>query len=240
MHCLLVVVFTTCTIIGADSEPTNATTHSRLPNVLIIGDSISIGYTPYVEAVLEGKAVVVHNEGNAAHSGNGLVKLDAWLGDTEWDVIHFNHGLHDLKYVDDSGKNVESKELGHIQVPLDQYEKNLDAIVTRLKQTRAKLIFATTTPFPDKPSGPLREVADCERYNAVALAVMKRHKIPVNDLYAFALPRLAELQRPNNVHFTDEGSEVLGGEVARRIESALATASRQTRPKHESIRGPGK
>ena len=53
----------------------------ELPNVLIIGDSISIGYTPFVKEALEGKANVVHNEGNAQHTGTGLIKLEEWLGD---------------------------------------------------------------------------------------------------------------------------------------------------------------
>ncbi|GMV99362.1 MAG: hypothetical protein AMXMBFR84_05010 [Candidatus Hydrogenedentota bacterium] len=194
------------------------------PNVLIIGDSISIGYMKPLESLLQGKAVVVHNPGNAAHSGKGLENIEAWLGDTQWDVIHFNHGLHDLKYVDDAGKNVASKELGHIQIPLEQYAKNLEAIVDRLKKTGAKLIFATTTPFPEKPDGPLREVADVTRYNEAALEIMKRHEVAIDDLYTFALPRLTEIQIPKNVHFTEEGSKVLAQEVARHIEAALGIA----------------
>jgi len=67
-----------------------------LPKVLIIGDSISIGYTPPLTEMLRGKAEVVHNPGNATHSAYGLKNLDAWLGDAKWDVIQFNHGLHDL------------------------------------------------------------------------------------------------------------------------------------------------
>jgi hypothetical protein len=65
-------------------------TQAALPNVLIIGDSISIGYFPVVKELLEGKAVVVHNPGNAQHTRFGLEKLDEWLGQTKWDVIHFN------------------------------------------------------------------------------------------------------------------------------------------------------
>jgi len=192
-----------------------------LPNVLIIGDSISIGYTQPLTEMLKGKANVVHNPGNAQHSGYGLAHLEEWLGETHWDVVHFNHGLHDLKYVDANGKNTRSKEEGHIQVPLDRYRRNMEAIVLRLKKTGAKPIFATTTPFPDKPDGPLREADQVERYNAVALEIMKENDVALNDLCAFALPRLKELQRPNNVHFTPEGSEVLAREVARHVLQAL-------------------
>lgn len=193
----------------------------ELPKVLIIGDSISIGYTKPLQEMLEGKAVVTHNPGNAQHSGFGLENLEKWLGDTKWDVIHFNHGLHDLKYVDDEGKNTRSKETGHIQIDLKKYEKNMEKIVLRLKKTGAKLIFATTTPYPDNPEGPLREAGQAKRYNEAALRLMKKHRIPVNDLYSFALPRLKKLQRPNNVHFTEEGSKALAKEVAKHISKVI-------------------
>ena len=195
---------------------------SDLPNVLIIGDSISMGYNKPVTERLQGKANVIHNPGNAQHSAYGLANLDAWLGDTTWDVIHFNHGLHDLKYVNDQGKNTTSKEDGHIQIPLDQYEKNMEAIVVRLKQTGARLIFATTTPFPKRVSGPLRETLDAARYNLAALNVMKRHGVRVNDLYDLVQRCPDALLQPRNVHFTKEGSRFLAEAVAREVLEAMA------------------
>lgn len=199
----------------------NRTGAEGLPKVLIIGDSISIGYMEPLVEILKGKAEVVHNPGNAAHTGRGLENLDAWLGDTKWNVIHFNHGLHDLKYVDAEGKNATSEETGQIQIPVDHYEKNLEAIVERLEQTGAKLIFATTTPFPNGVGGPLRKLEDLALYNEAALRVMKKHGVAIDDLYTFALPRLMEIQRPNNVHFTPEGSAELAKEVARHIRESL-------------------
>ena len=71
---------------------------SGLPKALIIGDSISNGYTPPLQEIMKDKAVVLHHPGNAAHTANGVAKLDEWLGDTQWDVSHFNFGLHDRKY----------------------------------------------------------------------------------------------------------------------------------------------
>ena len=97
----------------------------------------------------------------------------------------------------------------------------MEAIVIRLRKSGAKLIFATTTPFPDKPDGPLREADQPEKYNAVALRIMKKHGIIVNDLYSFTLPRLKELQIPNNVHFTPAGAHTLAEEVAMHILSAI-------------------
>jgi acyl-CoA thioesterase-1 len=199
-----------------------------LPKVLVIGDSISIGYMEPLKKILADEAIVEHNPGNAAHTGRGRENLDAWLGDTKWDVIHFNHGLHDLKYVDPEGKNTDSEEKGHLQIPVEKYEENLEAIVQRLKKTGAKLIFATTTPFPEKVEGPLRKIEDLNRYNEAALRVMKKHGVAIDDLHAFALPRLAEFQRPHNVHFTPEGSAELAKEVARYIRESLAVRGVET------------
>ena len=191
---------------------------TALPQVLIIGDSISIGYFRPVKELLAGKAIVQHNQGNAQHTANGLARLAEWLGDTKWDVIHFNHGLHDLKYVDEQGRNT-SVEKGRQQIPIEQYEKNLEKLVTELKKTGAKLIFATTTPVPDGTG--IRVKGDAQRYNVAAERVMDRHGVPVTDLYSFALSHLAEIQRPQNVHFTAEGSRLLAEEVAYNILRAL-------------------
>src|ERR1700704_5759020 len=96
-----------------------------LARVLLIGDSISIGYTATVRKELAGKANVHRIPENGADTANGLKKIDEWLGDGRWDVIHFNWGLHDLKVTPDGGR----------QVPLGTYEKNLEALVARLKKT---------------------------------------------------------------------------------------------------------
>jgi lysophospholipase L1-like esterase len=187
-------------------------------NVLIIGDSISIGYFRPVQEFLAGRAVVEHNPGNAAHSANGLTRLDEWLGDTEWDLIHFNHGLHDLKYIDEKGKNALA-EKGKQQIPIEQYERNLDEMVTRLKKTGAKLIFANTTPVPDGTK--IRVEGDARIYNVAAERVMNKHGIPINDLYSFSMARLDKIQRPANVHFFPEGSRLLGKQVVKMIVEVL-------------------
>jgi hypothetical protein len=46
---------------------------------------------------------------------------------------------------------------------------------------------------------------------------MEAHSIPVDDLYQFAKPQLGRIQLPKNVHYSPEGSKVLGAEVARSI-----------------------
>ncbi|MFN7933997.1 MAG: alpha/beta hydrolase-fold protein [Bryobacteraceae bacterium] len=182
-----------------------------LPRVLLIGDSISIGYTLPVREMLKGKVNVLRPPTNAAHTGNGVANIDKWLGTGKWDVIHVNFGLHDLKIMED----------GKHQIALDVYRENLDKIALRLKQTGAKLIYATTTPVPEGKLNPPRNPGDVVRYNEVAVEVMKKHGFAIDDLYAAVLPKLSTLQRPVNVHFTDEGSKFLAGKVVASILAAL-------------------
>ena len=183
----------------------------KLPRVLLIGDSISIGYTLPVRELLKGRANLHRIPTNGGPTITGLEKLKSWLGDGKWDVIHFNWGLHDLKFMD-SGKQ---------QVPLADYEKNLRELVKQLKATGAKLIWCATTPVPDADMKPPRKNADVIAYNAVAKKIMTENGIAIDDLYAFALPKLSAIQRPANVHFTDEGSKVLAKQVVASIEAAL-------------------
>ena len=183
-----------------------------LPRVLLIGDSISIGYTVPVRDLLKGKANVHRIPENGGPTTNGTAKLAKWIGTSKWNVIHFNWGLHDLKFMDN----------GKAQVSLTDYEKNLRELVKQLKATNAKLIWCATTPVPDAKLTPPRKDSDVQAYNAVAKKVMEESKVPINDLYAHTLPKLAEVQRPANVHFTTSGSEFLAKRVAKSIEEALA------------------
>ncbi|MCU1239179.1 MAG: lipolytic protein family [Candidatus Solibacter sp.] len=186
-----------------------------LPRVLLIGDSISMGYTLPVRALLAGKANVLRVMDNAGETGRGLKNLDTWLGDKKWDVIHFNFGLHDLKYLDEAGKYV-TPDKGKQVTLLPQYEMNLRQLVERLKKTGATLIWASTTPVPDASSGRVKD--DELAYNEVALKVMKDAGVDVDDLHGVA----TETQLPHNVHFTKEGYQALARSVASSIERALA------------------
>lgn len=189
-----------------------------LPRVLLIGDSISIGYTPAVRELLRGKVNLHRPPTNCGPTTRGVAEIENWLGNGPWDVIHFNWGLHDIAYMTADGERVDPPQ-GQHQVPADQYEQNLNTLVQRLKQTDAKLLWCATTPVPEGAS--FRKVGDEVEYNAIAQKVMRAHGIPTNDLYAHALKRLDEIQLPANVHFSKRGSAILAESVARYILDAL-------------------
>ncbi len=199
----------------------------ELPNVLILGDSISIAYTLKVREHLKSRANVFR-----PHIGNGekaencqgttlaLQKIDDWLAGQKWDVIHFNWGLHDLKHVRaETGRNSNSFDDPQQASP-ETYKENLTALVGKLKATGAKLIFATTTPYPDGVK-PARLPANAKVYNDIAVKIMSANGIEVNDLYALCEGQLDKLQHPKNVHFNRAGQELQGKAVAAAIDAVL-------------------
>ena len=195
----------TALLMGAIALPLQA---DDKPAVLIIGDSISIGYTKQTVDLLKDVAAVSRISGNAENTRTGLKKIDEWLGDTKWKVIHFNWGLWDL---------VE----GGTAVPIKEYGENMEKLVERLKKTGAVLIFATTTPVPEV-NGRKRKDSDVQAYNKVAVELMKKHGVEIDDLYSAALPNLAKWQKKDDVHFQAVGSEGLAKEVAASIRKELA------------------
>ena len=194
-----------------------------LPRVLLIGDSISIGYTLPLRAALEGIANVHRPPENCAHTWKGLDSLDQWLGEGEWDLVHFNWGLHDLKYVNAKGGLALPPEGTQVST-LEEYEANLGKLVVRLKATGAKLIWRPTTPVPEGAAGRVPE--DLPRYNAAARRVVDRHGIEIDDMNAFISAAQIPHVRPDNVHFSKESSARLAASSADVIRSALSARSR--------------
>ena len=198
-----------------------------LPRVLLIGDSISIGYTLSVRAALKGVANVHRIPTNGGPKSKGLENIEAWLGTSKWDVIHFNWGLHDLCYRHPESKTQgkRDKVKGSVTHPVEDYAGNLEKLVVRMKKTGARLVFATTTPVPEGEAG--RKVGDDLRYNKAAGAVMSKHGVAVNDLHAVMAGRMDQFgTRPGNVHFKPEGSALLAQQVAKAVKEALGASLR--------------
>ena len=143
---------------------------------------------------------------------------DHW--DFSWDVIHFNVGLHDLKYVE-GGKLDKGK--GEQVSTMAEYGENLRRSIAYFQRIApdATLIFATTTPVPSGEPG--RHVIDAIRYNRVALNALKDYpEIVVNDLYNLTLPNQPQWwTKPGNVHFNATGYTTQGKQVAQFVRAAI-------------------
>lgn len=213
-HILLILVLTITSLYSNEKS-------EHLPKVLIIGDSISIGYTPIVKKELENKAIVTRHKGNAGPTIRAMKNIDQWLGDTKWDIIHFNWGLWDM-YGWEYDKDDRSPEM---------YKMRLEKLVSRLKKSKAKLIWGTTTPVCPAPEKTMEKrfhkkviiSKENERaYLEAAEAVMKKHEIQINDLYNFINPDLKTYAiAPNDVHYTKDGYKKIGKRVADEINKVI-------------------
>ncbi len=183
---------------------------STLPRVLLLGDSIRLGYAPLVAKRLEGLAEVVSPPENGGDTRTTLKLLDRWLEDARPTIIHFNCGLHDLK----RGKG------GEFQVAPEDYEKNLAAIAGRIRKATPYVLFATTTPIHDARHA-ARKAAfdrfdrDVAAYNARAVKAMLGIGIPVDDLYRIVQDGdPAAMLGADGTHTTTAGNERLADAVA--------------------------
>jgi hypothetical protein len=202
-----------------------------LPRVLILGDSISIGYTPYVTQLLAGKADVTRPSVNCQYTAYGLSHLNQWLalGTGQWDVIHFNWGIWDthlmLNSAIVSAENeypVQANEQygfvstdgAKIRCSPAQYRDNLSQILDRLEQTGARLIFATTTPWPGRRT---ENQFLIDTYNEVATELMTERGVAIDDLNQLVATSGASWYLPDGVHYTDAGYQELAKQVGASI-----------------------
>lgn len=186
-----------------------------LPRVMLLGDTVSVGYTLPTRKLLEGKANVHRNAITTASSQLGAESVSEWLGHTKWDVIYFNFGAFDLVLEKD----------GAVAVPPDRYEANLRLIIAKLRahSPEARLIFATTTPIPtEQTRSQIKYAAEkADEYRLIAEKVMRECGVPISDLRAVVTPRLNEWQIPGNIHFREAAYEAVSTKVADQIAVAL-------------------
>jgi lysophospholipase L1-like esterase len=194
-----------------------------MPQVVLIGDSIRIGYQPHVQRLLAGEAEVWGPDTNGGHAVNVLMHLHLWAKHRQPDLVHINCGLHDLRTDHFGG--------GEPLVPLPIYAVYVERILRYLRQhTRAAVVWATTTPVIDEAARIEharwndfdRSDADVIAYNGVATAICARLGVPVNDLGAVVRAHgAAALQNGDGVHYTDDGSRILGEAVAAAVRAHL-------------------
>ena len=173
---------------------------NALPRVLILGDQIYHQPASELRKEFKDKAEV-HcprtEPGVVWNSATALELLDQQLGEDRWDLIHFNCGLGDLIHRLPGVKSfrVIPRHAGGIRTTApEQYEKNLNALVTRLKATGAKLVWGSTTPIRHSSTNVFEKGTEIE-YNAIAAKVMARHGIPTNDMYTF-VKGLIDMNKP--------------------------------------------
>jgi lysophospholipase L1-like esterase len=179
--------------------------------VVLIGDSIRMGYQPLVTKKLEGRAEVWGPAQNSRHSLWALDHFPEWVANQKPDLVHVNFGIHDASIQTD----------GEHQVLLDQYRLCLKRFIARVKALgNARMIWATTTPlFASEEGVPMARwkkiaTAEIDRYNAAALEIVNAEGLRVNDLHEAIMKNgVAKCLAPDGCHMTAFGNEVLSDAV---------------------------
>jgi len=196
---------------------------NKLPRVLLLGDSITRAYRPEVEKRLNGRAYVAQLASSAFVSDPALLAQVAMvLDNNNFDVIHFNNGMHGWEHSE------------------QEYQQGLPVLIETIRKhaPNAKLVWASTTPLRDDStpagtgapkdsasaeSGRLMTLADVKKVsdarirarNAIAEKIMAANRIPIDDLYSLSAGHPE--QHSDNVHFNGSGVNLQADQVAQSV-----------------------
>ncbi len=182
-----------------------------MKKIVLLGDSIRMGYDKYVRKSMEGSAEVFYPSDNCKFTLYLLRFLRDWTRDgvlpADADVVHWNAGLWDV--VELHGDEP--------LVPPEVYAHSIERLHRHLSMyfPKAKLIFATSTSVEEEKYGPdlSRTNRRIEEYNAIARRVLEPLGEEIDDLYAVSLQATAE-HRSDMTHYnTDAGRRLIGGAV---------------------------
>lgn len=195
-----------------------------MKKVLLLGDSIRMGYDDYVKELLKDEYDVVYSDWDngrfAAYTlwqANQLLRLNPDI-----ELVHWNNGYWDMH-----AEAPMTEELS----PVAEYQHFLRRIIKLFRDNGVKVVFATTTPVPE--SGVAEDVtgtggliaydnAQVQRYNAAALEVMEAEKVPVNDLYTLCCQDANLYKCEDQLHLTEEGYQVCARQIADCIRREMA------------------
>ena len=186
-------------------------------HIVLVGDSIRIGYEPYIRRELAGLADLWTPGENGGNSRNVLDHLDEWVLAQRPNLLHINCGLHDVRR--DNGAPQPA-------ISLTDYEANLRTLFARLREAGIATLWATSTPINEvrhARSGPSqRREEDVIAYNRVSIRVAQEFGLPVNDLYSL-INRLGRDRylKQDGRHYVPAGYALLGHAVADAIRPYL-------------------
>lgn len=182
-----------------------------MKKVVLIGDSIRMGYDKYIKDALEKTAEVFYPDENCRFAEYVLRYAHEWKANGGWgddvDLVHWNAGLWDaLELFGDEPLT----SLSYYGEAIKRIDKRI-----RMLFPNAKIVFATCTNVNEEMSRPefTRHNSTIQKYNEEALRALKDTDTVINDLYSLTAS-LPNEYRSDWVHFyTPKGTEIIGGRV---------------------------
>lgn len=180
------------------------------PSVLLLGDSISLGYRDFVKYHLRGVMDVYYPPENGRMVAYTFRALYEWSRDLKWpsdmDFVYWNNGLWDVVRVFGDEP----------QTPLPEYETTIRRTYNRLKYLfpKARIIFATTTPVVEERYDKktfYRRNEDINRYNEVATRVVLESGGIVHNIHGGGYPEQAY---EDSTHFKPQVSQFIAQNIS--------------------------
>ena len=178
-----------------------------MKKVLLMGDSIRMGYQSYVKEMLKHECEVIYWEND-----NGrFVQYSYWQLNQmfknygPFDIVHFNNGYWDM--------NIEPPCEEPLN-PIPEYVAGLIKIANYIKKQKAIPIFANTLPIYSfgssvDNSGTVASITYNNdwviKYNKAAEEAMIRESITINDMYSRMLTGPKYYKCPDMLHLTENG-----------------------------------
>lgn len=197
-----------------------------MKRVLLLGDSIRMGYDDLIRDMLKDECEVVYEEDNGRFSSYTLWQANQCFKTYgRFDLVHWNNGYWDM--------NVEAP-MTEAMHTVEEYVHFLGRIIHEIRRNGAKIVFATTTPVPEKGTsldntGTGMEISYdnnwVEQYNTAAKKLMEQEHVPVNDLYALMLTRKDYYKCSDGLHLTEEGYRLCAEQAVRLIRKELGLLS---------------
>ena len=179
-----------------DEAPSN-----DLPRVLLIGDSITRQYQDRVRELLRGKCYVDYfSSSYAVDLPIYQTLIKAFVGDSKYDIIHFNNGLHGFHI----GKSTYKSRLKKL---LKTFPSDCKVILAS-----TTFVFEEGNVIPDKMWG--KRVS--ERNVAIA-ELSEEFGFPIDNLYSVSQTIGSNGRSNDGTHFKEEGIDILANNVVKSI-----------------------
>lgn len=208
-----------------------------MTNVILLGDSIRLGYQDYVREYLGDGFQVFSPAENCRYTKFTLSNVKWWMhtwGNPSVDVIHWNNGIWDLH------RHLSGEDLF---TPLDEYLETNGRLLNILKLYTDKLIWGTITPGgkaldeqkaynalintdANHPALKLSDAmepwnADIRRYNEATAELMKANGVRVDDIYSVVAADPDRYIDADGIHMTDDGYKAIARQVSDEIRGML-------------------
>ncbi|MNI18045.1 GDSL-like Lipase/Acylhydrolase [compost metagenome] len=182
-----------------------------MKKVLLLGDSIRLGYQPYVEQGLLGQALVAGPEDNGRFSKYTLWGINLWLQEFgKPDIVHWNNGLWDVHH---------EAPMMEALTSLEEYLENLRRIANELERMGARIIFASTTPVHPEAKG--RSNAEIDLYNQAASDLMYSRNIEIHDLNGLIRTEWEDFIHEDRLHLNEKGYRKCANQIVEKIREYL-------------------